>query len=441
MMFFPKKVSLDDYEKLAAKNASLQAERDAISNSCATIYFYPDGTIISASKMFLATVGYTLEEISGKHHKILCLPQFVASAEYHQFWQRLASGDTIKGTVHRKHKNGSDIWLEATYIPISENGKITRIVKVANDITVSYQQSLSTESLMQAINRSNAVIDFSPEGTILDANKNFTNAMGYTSINEIRGKHHREFCTDEFYRDNPNFWHELAKGDIKAGLFKRISKTGATVWIEATYNPVFDVNCNVVKITKVASDVTNRVERQLAIQRAAEIAHSTSVETAQVSERGASLLKDNHENSIKIAEDIHSSAVLVEQLSTQSAEISKIVTTIGSIASQTNLLALNAAIEAARAGEYGRGFAVVADEVRTLASRTTTSTSEINQMVEKNSELVKNAKQNMLHVTEKAINNTNLVAEAADIINEILKGAEHVSITVGDLVNNTQYNT
>ena len=436
MFFFSKKIDLQHYEQLSTKLNLVLAEINAISKCCATINFYPDGTIITASELFLKTVGYELHELSGNHHSKLCPEHYASSKEYRQFWQKLANGKYVHGTMHRKHKNGSDIWLEASYIPIKENGTVTRVLKIASDITKKYEQNISTDALVQAINKSNAVIDFSPDGIILNANLNFLRTMGYHSLDDIRGKHHKIFCSEEFYDNNPNFWRELSKGNIKNGLFERRSKNGEVIWIEATYNPVYDIEGNVIKITKVASDVTQRITTQLAVQKAAEMAHVTSLETAEVSERAHALLKSNNENSLKIVQDIYTSANLVEQLSDQSLEISKIVTTIGAIAAQTNLLALNAAIEAARAGELGRGFAVVADEVRTLASRTTSSTSEIEQMVRKNSILVEEAQGNMKHVTQQASNNAELISEATDIMSKIIRGAERVAKTVGSLVTN-----
>ncbi|WLQ16454.1 PAS domain-containing methyl-accepting chemotaxis protein [Hahella aquimaris] len=415
---------------------ALQAELSSIAKSCATIYFTPTGEIMDASELFLASVGYKLDEIIGRHHRIFCADD-VVDAEYRQFWADLAKGVPKRGTFRRKHKNGSDVWLEATYIPIVQDGQVVRVMKVANDVTKVHEQSVDNQALIKAIDRSNAVIEFKPDGTVLNANKNFVRALGYSDLKEIKGKHHEIFCPDEFYRENPNFWRELANGEIKNGLFRRISKQGGSIWIEATYNPVFDHQGRVVKITKVASDVTERVERQLAIQKAAEVAHSTSVETAQVSEKGARILKENLTNSEKISSDIGHSAKLVEELNDQSNEISNIVTTIKSIADQTNLLALNAAIEAARAGEHGRGFAVVADEVRTLAGRTTKSTEEINQMVDRNNQLVQQAGDSMAKVTKQAEKNADLIAEASRIIDEIFKGAEYVSHVVGDLVDNS----
>lgn len=435
-MFFSGKRKIER-DALVQQVANLQERFDSISRCCATINFTKTGEVLDASESFLQTVGYSLQEIKGRHHRLFCPQEIIDSREYSFFWQDLSRGIAKRGIFLRKHKNGSDIWLEATYIPIYEHGVLVYIMKIAYDVTNAQEQAIGRGALIDAIQRSSAVIEFTPEGTVANANDNFLRTMGYRDLNAIKGKHHKIFCAVDFYNDNPNFWQELASGNIKHGLFQRINSSGQTVWLEATYNPVYDHAGKIIKIIKIASDVTARIEKQLQIQKAAEVAYSTAVETAQVSEHGAGILQQNLKNSEKIAVDIKRSSERVEDLNKQSGEISKIVTTIKSIADQTNLLALNAAIEAARAGEHGRGFAVVADEVRTLAARTSKSTEEINQMVDKNSHLVIQARDSMIEVITQANKNADLVNEATAIIDEILRGAEHVSQVAVNLVNNS----
>jgi methyl-accepting chemotaxis protein len=432
-MFFSDKKQLQ-IDLLSKQVQQLQDQFASISRSCATISFTPTGIILDASNLFLDVMGYNLSEIKGQHHQTLCPQNVISSIEYQSFWPDLASGRAKRGKFPRRHKNGDEIWLEATYLPIYENNVVTSVFKIASNITESHQKSIDNDALIAAIQRSNAVIEFLPDGTIVNANQNFLSTMGYRDVKDVSGKHHKIFCPPAFYTENPNFWQELATGKIKNGLFQRVKSSGETAWLEATYNPVFDHKGHVIKITKVASDVTSRIEKQLAIQKAAEVAYSTSVETAQVSERGAHILKENLNNSEKISIDIKRSSSLIEDLNKQSDEISKIVTTIKSIADQTNLLALNAAIEAARAGEHGRGFAVVADEVRTLAASTSKSTEEINHMVDRNNHLVIQARDSMVEVTKQASKNSELINEATSIIDEILKGAEYVSQVVVNLV-------
>lgn len=435
-MFFSKKPS-DVLTPEFAQYKQDSAVLSAMTQLCPTIEFNSQGIVINASSSFLAALGgYSLHEIQGQHHRMFCYSEESSAPAYQRFWQDLTNGKAQSGQFQRIRKDGLPIWIEATYIPVKENGVVTRIFKFAADITEKYNQLISQEALISAFDRSNALIEFSPQGEILQANENFCQAMGY-SLNDIRGKHHRMFCFDDFYQQQPNFWKDLAAGHFKSGLFQRKTKHGDIIWLEATYNPVRNTKGQVLKVVKIATDVTQRINEQIAVQKAAEIAHSTSVETAQVSENGAALLTSAINTADLIAKEIEESTVLVDQLNNQSQEISKIVTTIGSIAAQTNLLALNAAIEAARAGENGRGFAVVADEVRNLAARTTQSTGEINQMVNRNTELVTNTKSAMSQITSQATDNSRLILEAAAIIQEILKGAEHVSDTVGRLVHHS----
>lgn len=412
--------------------AEKQAILDAINNSIATIYFTPEGIVKHANAIFLGVVGFSLEEVTGKHHRELCDPELANSAEYQRFWERLRSGEVINGTFPRLNSQGQRIWLEASYFPIRTDGAVTGVMKIASDITKEKIRLDQQSAVSEALDKSMATIEFQPDGTIISANANFLGAVGY-SLEQIQGKHHRMFCPDSFYETQPNFWAELASGDFKAGQFERKDSAGRVLWLRATYNPIFDSKGKVVRVVKFASNITDKVEQEQAIRSAAEVAYTNSVKTAEVAQQGSDVLASTVSTSRSISEQVIETASSISQLNEQSKSIEAIVSTISDIADQTNLLALNAAIEAARAGDQGRGFAVVADEVRQLAARTSQSTAEIADVVKKNRELTSEATGKMSSVSESAQKGQSQISEASGVMEEIKSSAQTVAQTVSGL--------
>ncbi|WP_368182355.1 methyl-accepting chemotaxis protein [Aeromonas sp. R7-5] len=405
---------------------------EAIKAGAATVIFSPEGIIQEASTPFLALMGYGATELIGQPHSQLCPRAWGESGDYRQFWRRLAQGEVQSGTFERVNRQGETRWLEATYFPVKHQGRVTRVLKIASDVTEQHQRLGRLEALTEALDRSRAMIEFTPNGDILHANANFLSVMGYT-LGEIAGRHHRIFCDEAFLREQPRFWEELARGQFKSGLFMRHDSRGQAVWLEATYNPIRDGSGKVVRVVKFASDITARIEQNHATREAARLAHSTAQETLHSAEEGAGLLRAVVQTSSLIASQVDEAIALIGQLNEQSRSIEAIVSTISAIADQTNLLALNAAIEAARAGEQGRGFAVVADEVRQLAARTSLSTDEIARVVQKNRELTARVTDDMAGVAGSAELGKQQIAGVDKLMSEIHQEADRVSQTVSAL--------
>ncbi|MFQ2472231.1 methyl-accepting chemotaxis protein [Aeromonas caviae] len=409
-----------------------QGIMEAIKAGAATVIFSPEGIIQEASTPFLALMGYGAAELIGQPHSQLCPRAWGESGDYRQFWRRLAQGEVQSGTFERVNRQGETRWLEATYFPVKHQGRVTRVFKIASDVTEQHQRLERLEALTEALDRSRAMIEFTPNGDILHANANFLSVMGYT-LGEIAGRHHRIFCDETFLREQPRFWEELARGQFKSGLFMRHNSRGQAVWLEATYNPIRDGSGKVVRVVKFASDITARIEQNHATREAARLAHSTAQETLHSAEEGAGLLRAVVQTSSLIASQVDEAIALIGQLNEQSRSIEAIVSTISAIADQTNLLALNAAIEAARAGEQGRGFAVVADEVRQLAARTSLSTDEIARVVQKNRELTARVTDDMAGVAGSAELGKQQIAGVDKLMSEIHQEADRVSQTVSAL--------
>ncbi|MGU5710036.1 methyl-accepting chemotaxis protein [Aeromonas caviae] len=426
-------------QKLKAQLQACQTRLDeeqgiieAIKAGAATVIFSPEGIIQEASTPFLVLMGYGAAELIGQPHSQLCPRAWGESGDYRQFWRRLAQGEEQSGTFERVNRQGETRWLEATYFPVKHLGRVTRVLKIASDVTEQHQRLERLEALTEALDRSRAMIEFTPNGDILHANTNFLSVMGYT-LSEIAGRHHRIFCDETFLREQPRFWEELARGQFKSGLFMRHNSRGQAVWLEATYNPIRDGSGKVVRVVKFASDITARIEQNHATREAARLAHSTAQETLHSAEEGAGLLRAVVQTSSLIASQVDEAIALIGQLNEQSRSIEAIVSTISAIADQTNLLALNAAIEAARAGEQGRGFAVVADEVRQLAARTSLSTDEIARVVQKNRELTARVTDDMAGVAGSAELGKQQIAGVDKLMSEIHQEADRVSQTVSAL--------
>jgi methyl-accepting chemotaxis protein len=233
----------------------------AFSHSHAIIWFSPDGTIEGANANFCAAIGYDLDEIVGKHHRMFVEAALRDSAEYAAFWRDLAAGKPNRGQFRRISKAGNDVWIEASYDPIMQNGKVVGVVKIAADITATKIAALHNENILRALERSVAVIEFDPDGVVVDANAAFCQTMGYDK-GEIIGQKHRLFCDPAFVSspEYADFWKRLRAGEFFSDTYRRVGKNGKEVWIQATYNPVFNSRGAIYRIVKFATDITERMK-------------------------------------------------------------------------------------------------------------------------------------------------------------------------------------
>lgn len=410
----------DSRKKQAMSNKKSMSDYvlDALNRSLAVIEFDSEGAILTANENFLGAIGYDLQEIQGKHHRLFVDREEASKPEYRQFWRSLADGNFQAAEYKRVAKGGREIWIQATYNPIlDEQGKVLKVVKFATDITAEKLKNAEYEGRIQAISKAQAVIEFNLDGTIITANENFLGAVGY-DLSEIRGRHHSMFVergygeSDEYRR----FWEDLRQGRFQAAEYKRYGKGGKEIWIQASYNPILDMSGKPFKVVKFASDVTAAVHKRQefekivryvneslentgqALQSSTQSAAAASTQTTSVVQTVASAAEELSSSIQEISRSINRSQSAVEDAMSQSNGADKataslvsaadamtsIVGIIQDITSQINLLALNATIESARAGEAGKGFAVVANEVKNLAGQARDAadkiTEEINNM-------------------------------------------------------------
>lgn len=391
----------------------------ALNRSQAIIEFNMDGTIIKANEPFLKAMGYSLSEIKGQHHSMFVEPQYKASADYQKFWDILRRGEFQAAQFKRLAKGGREVWLEASYNPVFDSrGRPVKVVKIATDISVQKAVNADLLGKVEAISRSQAVIEFNLDGTIITANDNFLKAMGYR-LEEIQGKHHSMFVEPQYKNSSEykQFWEALHRGEFQAGQFKRLAKGGKEIWLEASYNPVLDANGNPCKVVKFATDLSQRKAENEALaqnfetgvkalvddistsahsmEKTAQSLAAAAEQTSQQSNTVATATEELSASVSEIARQLaeatrvvgiavsraENSGKMVSDLVTAAEKIGNVTQMINDIASQTNLLALNATIEAARAGDAGKGFAVVASEVKSLANQTSQATDEIAQQI------------------------------------------------------------
>ncbi len=519
------------------KDADYRGQIAAINRAQAVIEFGMDGAVREINENFARTMGYSREELVGKHHGMLCDSAFASSADYRAMWARLNRGEHDVGTYKRVGKGGREVWIQASYNPIPDaSGKPFKVVKYATDVTEQMVRNADYAGQLAAISKAQAVIEFDMDGTVRKINENFARTMGY-SDSEVVGRHHSMFADPAVtasaeYRA---FWARLNRGEAEIGNYQRVAKGGREVWLQASYNPISDANGRPFKVVKYASDVTPAMQGQQMLQAAVaqtqsavkfaaegDLTHripmdgktgdletlcrgvngllestatlvkqvknatgevqqgaeeiskgnsnlsqrteeqaSSLEETASSMEEMTSTVKQTADNAGQANQlamaarqqaekggAVVSSAVMaMGGINAASRKIADIIGVIDEIAFQTNLLALNAAVEAARAGEQGRGFAVVATEVRNLAGRSATAAKEIKALiqdsvakVDEGSKLVDESGRTLDEIVNAVKKVTDIVAEIAAASREQSSGIEQVNKAVMQMDTTTQQN-
>jgi len=412
---------------------SIQQVKSSLDSEMLVLQLDPQGRIEMVNGNFESEMLYRAEQLLGRNIEDI-VPAHVKSLDFYQRMKSAISrGEHLNGAFRLLRGNGQEAWLRSILQPVKNSeGRIKYFTLHSSDLTRTIETSREHESLIKALMRSTAVIEFELDGTILTANDRFLATVGYR-LEQIRGKHHRMFCEPEEANSAgyQAFWDKLRRGEYVADRFKRIDAHGRVIWLEASYNPIFDAHDVLYKVVKFATVITDQVNQEQAVAEAADVAYTTSLGTDASARKATDVVTQSVSVMRGLEASMQEAAEGIQALDTQSRVIGSIIKTISDIAGQTNLLALNAAIEAARAGEQGRGFAVVADEVRQLASRTSTATEEIARVVQQNEQLAQAAVAIIDTSKRQAEQGLALADETGSVIVEIQDGAKRVVDVVG----------
>lgn len=402
------------------------------------IYFSLDevGNFTGVSQRFSESLGYSAQEIVNTNIKHIILDKSLQKNHTVLMLAAIQQKIHWHGALQLKNKNGIETWYRAIVQP--RHNKVGTLFSVyALELTRTISKSRQDDDMLAALHRSVAVIEFSLDGIILDANDNFLASVNYNK-RDIIGKSHKIFCSAAEVESPAyaEFWRILATGEYVSDRFQRLDSQGNAIWLEASYNPVRDDSGELYKVVKFATVITEQMNREYAIADTSKIAYEISKKTDENAAEGIAVLQKTIHTMNELSAQMESASKGIFELDEQSSKVSDLVESIRGIAEQTNLLALNAAIEAARAGEQGRGFAVVADEVRLLASRTSLATEQIIKVVSDNKTLTGGAVSLIAASQIKANNALDLSNAAGDVMNEIQSGAQQVVSAVSDFNNN-----
>ncbi len=422
-----------EIQQLREDLLSIEQVKCSLDSEMLVLQLDPQGRIDAVNSNFESEMLYRSEQLIGRNIEEI-VPAHVKKLDFYERMKNaITRGEHLNGAFRLLRGNGQEAWLRSILQPVKgSDGRIKHFTMHSSDLTRTIETSREHESLINALMRSTAVIEFNLDGYVLTANDRFLQSVGY-SLEQVRGKHHRIFCEPEEANSTAYqaFWEKLRRGEYVADRFKRVDAHGRVVWLEASYNPIFDAQDVLYKVVKFATVITDQVNQELAVAQAADIAYNTSLETDSSARKATDVVTQTVSVMRGLETSMQEAAEGIKALDTQSRVIGSIIKTISDIAGQTNLLALNAAIEAARAGEQGRGFAVVADEVRQLASRTSTATEEIARVVQQNEQLAQAAVEIIDTSKRQAEQGLALAADTGGVIVEIQEGAKKVVDAVG----------